>query len=50
VAFSRFFENCPVLSAPSAELRASRLGLTSLTSQTLVLGLSLLGIEAPERL
>ncbi|SFW73931.1 arginine--tRNA ligase [Amycolatopsis australiensis] len=50
VIFSRFFEECPVLKASSPELRASRLRLTSLTSQTLALGLSLLGIEAPERL
>ncbi|MEU0533385.1 arginine--tRNA ligase [Amycolatopsis tolypomycina] len=50
VAFSQFFEKCPVLKAPSPALRASRLRLTALTSQTLVLGLELLGIEAPERL
>jgi arginyl-tRNA synthetase len=50
VVFSRFFEECPVLKAPSPELRASRLRLTTLTSQTLALGLSLLGIEAPEQL
>jgi arginyl-tRNA synthetase len=50
VAFSRFFEECPVLKAASPELRASRLRLTRVTSQTLTLGLSLLGIEAPERL
>ncbi|WP_370966242.1 arginine--tRNA ligase [Amycolatopsis sp. cg9] len=50
VAFSRFFEECPVLKASSPSLRASRLHLTTLTSQTLALGLSLLGIEAPDRL
>jgi arginyl-tRNA synthetase len=50
VTFSRFFEECPVLNASSPELRDSRLRLTTLTSQTLALGLSLLGIEAPERL
>jgi len=50
VVFSRFFEECPVLKAPSPELRASRLRLTTLTSHTLALGLSLLGIEAPEQL
>ncbi|MEV4054749.1 arginine--tRNA ligase [Amycolatopsis sp. NPDC049688] len=50
VAFSRFFEECPVLKASSPELRASRLRLTVVTSRTLALGLSLLGIEAPERL
>ncbi|MGW4524601.1 arginine--tRNA ligase [Amycolatopsis sp. NPDC004378] len=50
VAFSRFFEECPVLKASSPSLRASRLRLTTLTSTTLALGLSLLGIEAPDRL
>ncbi|WIV53099.1 arginine--tRNA ligase [Amycolatopsis nalaikhensis] len=50
VAFSQFYTECPVLKAPSPELRASRLRLTTLTSHTLALGLSLLGIEAPERL
>ena len=50
VAFSQFFEKCPVLKAPTPELRASRLQLTTLTSKTLALGLDLLGIEAPEQL
>jgi arginyl-tRNA synthetase len=50
VAFSRFFEGCPILKASSPSLRASRLRLTTLTSQTLALGLSLLGIEAPDQL
>ncbi|RJQ86423.1 arginine--tRNA ligase [Amycolatopsis panacis] len=50
VAFSRFYEQCPVLAAENAELRASRLQLAALTSRTLVLGLGLLGIEAPQRL
>lgn len=47
--FSAFYENCPILSAPS-EVRASRLELARLTSRALVLGLGLLGIEAPEKL
>jgi len=50
VAFTRFFEKCPVLKAPTPELRASRLQLTTLTAKTLALGLGLLGIEAPEQL
>ncbi len=50
VVFSRFFEECPVLKASSPSRRASRLRLTTLTSHTLALGLSLLGIEAPDRL
>jgi arginyl-tRNA synthetase len=50
VAFSQFFEKCPVLKAETPELRASRLQLVTLTSKVLALGLSLLGIEAPDRL
>ncbi|MBB4689779.1 arginine--tRNA ligase [Amycolatopsis jiangsuensis] len=50
VAFSRFYEQCPVLTAETPELRDSRLQLSALTSRTLVLGLGLLGIEAPRRL
>ena len=50
VAFSQFFEHCKVLKAPSPELRASRLRLTTLTARTLALGLSLLGIDAPDQL
>jgi arginyl-tRNA synthetase len=49
-AFSGFYENCPILAAPSGEVRRSRLALAQLTSGVLVLGLSLLGIQAPERL
>ncbi|MFG1640971.1 arginine--tRNA ligase [Amycolatopsis sp. NPDC049252] len=50
VAFSRFYDDCPVLKAPAPELRASRLRLTTLTANTLALGLSLLGIAAPDQL
>jgi arginyl-tRNA synthetase len=49
-AFSAFYETCSVLNAESAELRASRLLLSELTSRTVTVGLGLLGIEAPERL
>ncbi|MET7994373.1 arginine--tRNA ligase [Amycolatopsis sp. NPDC005232] len=50
VTFSRFYEQCPVLAAETPALRASRVQLATLTSRTLVLGLELLGIEAPRRL
>ncbi|WP_093944004.1 arginine--tRNA ligase [Actinoalloteichus hoggarensis] len=50
-AFSAFYERCPILAADTPEdVRGSRLVLAALTSQVLTLGLSLLGIEAPERL
>jgi arginyl-tRNA synthetase len=50
-AFSGFYENCPIL-APTTDgpTRASRLVLAELTSNVLTLGLSLLGIDSPERL
>jgi arginyl-tRNA synthetase len=49
-AFSSFYQECPVLKAESPELRASRLALTELTRRVLVQGMSLLGIDAPERM
>ena len=49
-AFTTFYENCPVLRAETEELRSSRLALCELTARTLALGLSLLGIEAPDRM
>ena len=45
--FMRFYENCPVLKADEA-VRASRLQLCRLTSETLKTGLGLLGIEVLE--
>src|SRR5262249_42907244 len=42
--YSSFFEACPVLKAPTEELRASRLLLCDLTARTLREGLGLLGI------
>ncbi|MFC3988516.1 arginine--tRNA ligase [Actinoplanes siamensis] len=49
-AFSAFYERCPVLRAPTEEVRRSRLGLADLTARTLHTGLFLLGIEAPEEI
>lgn len=48
--FSRFYENCPILSVDDPAVRASRLRLAELTSRALVTGLMLLGISAPPRL
>jgi len=45
-----FVENCPVLRAETAELRASRLVLCDVTSQVLRTGLGLLGIDTVERM
>ena len=48
--YSTFFEECPVLKAPTAESRASRLLLCDLTARTLRQGLELLGIEVAEKM
>jgi arginyl-tRNA synthetase len=49
-SFTAFYEHCPVLRADDEATRESRLVLCDLTSRTLHLGLSLLGIDAPERM
>jgi arginyl-tRNA synthetase len=48
--FTGFYEACPVLKADTDELRLSRLALADLTARVLAHGLSMLGIEAPERM
>jgi len=47
--FTAFYEACPVLAAEGA-VRNERLALCDLTSRSLALGLSLLGIDAPEQM
>lgn len=49
-AFSVFYERCPVLKADDPSVRDSRLSLAALTLRVLVTGLSLLGLESPERM
>jgi arginyl-tRNA synthetase len=49
-AFTTFYEQCPVLKAHDEATMGSRLGLAAITAQSLKCGLSLLGIEAPERM
>ena len=50
-AYAAFYEACPVLRADVPEdVRASRLALSWATASTLAAGLSLLGIEAPDRM
>jgi len=48
-AFTRFYEDCPVLKAEPA-VRESRLGLCALTLGVLQSGLGLLGIDAPDQM
>jgi arginyl-tRNA synthetase len=47
--FTSFYDTCPVLSSEGA-LRQERLALCDLTARTLRLGLSVLGIDAPEQM
>jgi arginyl-tRNA synthetase len=49
-AYSGFFTNCPVLKAPTPELRQSRLLLCDLTARVIQKGLELLGIRTVERM
>jgi arginyl-tRNA synthetase len=49
-AFSAFYAACPILGAESDALRGSRLTLAQATLKQLVIGLDLLGIQAPERM
>jgi arginyl-tRNA synthetase len=48
--FSRFYAACPVLAAPTPDLRASRLALAGGALRQLETALTLLGIETPERM
>jgi len=48
--YSTFFEQCPVLKAPTEATRESRLLLCDLTARTLRQGLELLGIEVVEKM
>lgn len=49
-AYSVFFQNCPVLKAPTEEVRQSRLLLCDLTARVLKQGLDLLGIRVIEKM
>jgi arginyl-tRNA synthetase len=49
-AYSGFFTNCPVLKAPTPELRRERLLLCDLTARTIRKALELLGIGVVERM
>jgi arginyl-tRNA synthetase len=49
-SYSVFFENCPVLKAPTPELRDSRLLLVDLVGRVIQQALMLLGIRTVERM
>jgi arginyl-tRNA synthetase len=48
--FTAFYEHCPVLRAPDASTRASRLALSDVTARVLARGLHLLGIDSPDQM
>ena len=48
--FNRFYENCPVNSAETEDLKRSRTALCSGTADVIQLGLGLLGIGTLDRL
>ena len=48
--FSKFYANCPVLVGDDGGVKASRLGLVTLTLKQLELGLHLMGLSAPEQM
>ncbi|HAD84135.1 MAG TPA: arginine--tRNA ligase [Brevundimonas sp.] len=49
-SFSRFYAACPILVAPDAATKGSRLALAAATLHQLETALRLLGIETPERM
>lgn len=49
-AFSKFYGACPILPEKDDAVKASRLSLARTTLTQLELGLSLIGIDAPERM
>lgn len=49
-AFTTFYHECPVLTAPTPDLTRARLLVCRATLQTLKNALGILGIEAPERM
>jgi arginyl-tRNA synthetase len=48
--FSSFYNNCPILQEPNADVRSARLALAATTLRQLELALVLLGIATPERM
>ena len=48
--YSTFYEECPVLKAPTKATRTSRLLLCDLTAQTIKKGLELLGIQVVDKM
>ncbi len=49
-SFTTFYEQCPVLGAPSAAVKESRLALSALTLRVQLAGLGMLGVRVPDRM
>ncbi len=49
-AYNHFYDVCPIITAPSSEIKNFRLALTQACAQVIKIGLDLLGIEAPEQM
>src|SRR6266516_1051645 len=49
-SFTTFYEQCPVIGAPSAAVKESRLALSALALRVLLAGLGLLGVRVPDRM
>ncbi|MED9684887.1 arginine--tRNA ligase [Escherichia marmotae] len=50
VNYSKFYEECPILSATDSKVKNSRISLSFLTAQILEKGLDLLGIKVPSKM
>jgi arginyl-tRNA synthetase len=49
-SFSGFYENCPIMQEERPDIRSSRLTMAAAALRQLELALSLLGVEAPDRM
>ena len=49
-AYSRFYQNCPVMTADSKEQSESRLAISQLCRQDIVASMDKLGINVPDRM
>jgi arginyl-tRNA synthetase len=49
-SFSSYYNNCPILQEPRAEVRSSRLALVATALRQLELALHMLGIDTPDRM
>lgn len=48
--YNQFYHDCPIMREENAGVRALRLALSSVTAEVIATGMSLLGIQVPERM